>query len=45
LALQEYELKIIYIPGKENVIADPLTRYPRTADNRNEKKLYLNKVK
>lgn len=27
------------------VIADTLTRYPRTSDNRNEKKLYLNKIK
>jgi len=45
LALQEYELEIIYIPGRENVIADTLTRYPRTTDNRIEKKLYLNKIK
>lgn len=44
MALQEYELEIIYIPGKDNIIADTLTRYPRTTDNRNEKKLYLNKI-
>jgi len=43
LALQEYELEIIYVPGKDNIIADK-ERYPRTTDNRIEKKLYLNKI-
>jgi len=43
--LQEYDLEITHIPGKENVIADTLTIYPRTTDNRKEKRLCLNEIK
>lgn len=42
LALQEYNLEITHIPGRQNLIVDTLTRYPRTTDNRSEKKLCLN---
>jgi len=45
LALQEYDLEITYIPGKQNIIGDTLTRYPRITDNREENKICINKIK
>ncbi|CAH1723231.1 unnamed protein product [Aphis gossypii] len=45
LALQEYDLTIEYIPGKLNVAADTLTRYPRVNDIRKEKKISINAIK
>jgi len=44
LALQEYELEIQYISGKDNIIADTLTRYPRVNDERAEGKVSINKI-
>jgi len=45
--LQEYQLEIIHIPGKENVGADTLTRYPQspTEDTpRNTRTIVINKL-
>lgn len=44
MALQEYQLEIRHIPGKQNIVADTLTRYPRTDDDRQEKKISINKI-
>jgi len=47
LILQEYNLKIIHIPGKENIGADTLTRYPQSQEDndlKNHTELYLNKL-
>lgn len=45
LALQEYDLSIEYIPGKLNIAADTLTRYPRVNDIRKDKKISINAIK
>jgi len=45
LALQEYDLTIEYIPGKLNIAADTLTRYPRVNDIRKDKKIAINAIK
>lgn len=45
LALQEYDLAIEYIPGKLNIAADTLTRYPRVNDIRKDKKISINAIK
>jgi len=45
LALQEYNLDIECIPGKLNIIADTLTRYPRISDGREEKRISINVIK
>jgi len=44
LALQEFDYTIEYIPGKDNIAADTLTRYPRTGEERPEEKIKLNKI-
>lgn len=44
LALQEFNFTIEHIPGKLNVAADTLTRYPRTDENRIETKIRINKI-
>lgn len=45
LALQEFDFTIEHIPGKMNVAADMLTRYPRTDENRTESKIRINKIR
>lgn len=45
MALQEYNLDIEYIPGKLNISADTLTRYPRIRDDREEKRISINAIK
>lgn len=44
LALQEFNLKIEYIPGSHNIAADTLTRYPRIGERPTEEKIILNKI-
>lgn len=44
LALQEYDLQITYIKGKDNVAADVITRYPRIIELRNTKEIFINKL-
>jgi len=44
LALQEFDFEIVHIPGKENIVADTLTRYPRMGESRTEPRVYINKV-
>lgn len=44
LALQEFDYTVEYIPGKDNIAADTLTRYPRTGEERPEEKIKLNKI-
>lgn len=38
--MQEFDYTVEYIPGKDNIAADTLTRYPRTG----EEKIKLNKM-
>lgn len=45
LALQEYDLDIRYIAGKDNIIADTLTRYPRFNEERDEARISINKIR
>jgi len=45
LALQEYDLEIQYISGKDNIVADTLTRYPRVNEEREEVSISINKIK
>jgi len=45
LALQEYDLEIQYIAGKDNIIADTLTRYPRINEERDEVRISINRIK
>jgi len=42
--LQEYQLEIHHVPEKQNIVADTLTRYPRTDDDRQEKRISINKM-
>jgi hypothetical protein len=45
--LQEYNLKIQHIPGKDKIDADTLTRYPQQPEDNNARKyteIYLNKL-
>lgn len=47
LKIQEFNLQIKHIPGKENVGADTLTRYPQSpSDNQleNYTRIYINKI-
>lgn len=47
IKLQEYQLIIEHIPGKENIGADTLTRYPQTPDDhlgRNQLHITINKL-
>lgn len=45
LALQEFDLEIQYVSGKNNILADTLTRYPRENEERSEPKIKLNIIK
>lgn len=45
LALQVFDFTIEHIPGKMNVAADTLTRYPRTDENGTESKIRINKIR
>lgn len=45
LALQEYDFEIVHIPGKMNIAADTLTRYPREGETRIEQRISINKIK
>lgn len=45
LALQEYDLEVQYISGKDNIVADTLTRYPRVNEEREEVRISINKIK
>lgn len=45
LALQEFDLEIQHISGKENIVADTLTRYPRNNEERAEPKISINVMK
>lgn len=44
LALQEFDYTVKYIPGKDNIVADTLLKYPRTGEERPEEKIKLNKI-
>lgn len=44
LALQEYDMEIIFIPGKENTGADVISRYPREGEDRIEPKITIAKM-
>uniref|UniRef100_A0A2S2NEK6 RNA-directed DNA polymerase n=1 Tax=Schizaphis graminum TaxID=13262 RepID=A0A2S2NEK6_SCHGA len=47
IILQEYGLKVQHIPGKENIGADTLTRYPQKPEDNDIRKyidIYLNKL-
>lgn len=44
LTLQEYNLNIIYITGKNNIAADTLTRYPQDDFTNPQKNIVINKL-
>lgn len=42
--MQEYHFTVEHIPGKQNIAADTLTRYPRAEEQRNEPRTYINSL-
>lgn len=45
LTLQEFDLEIQHVSGKNNIVANTLTRYPRENEERSEPKIKLNIIK